>query len=471
MKRFELAINIIQVPIDFFLLLAAAVSAYQVRFLPFFLEFRPVLFDVSFAAYARIAAAVALFWIVLFALLGLYNTHPQRRFFSDVVHIFFGCSAGLSGVALYLVFTQQVFDSRFLVAVSWVFAIAYVVSGRLAMRFLKAAFYRFGFGTRQVVVIGASARARAIANVLRERKELGYTVLGVFETFSQLLASLPKTPIDEVLYAHDVPNTNDALGVIEWCTAHQVIFKYPADLFATYSSNVSVHPVGGIPIIEIRRTRLEGWGRVVKRLFDLAGSSLGVMVAAPIMAGAALAIFFETGFPIIYRNERVGLKGKKFFTLKFRSMYQKDCTGPQFGSAGQAAEAREAALIATHGNRVGPIYKIANDPRVTPVGRWLRRWSIDELPQFLNVLRGDMSIVGPRPHQPREVAQYGVHHKRVFFMKPGITGLAQIAGRSDLSFEEESALDVFYLEHWSLWLDCIILLKTPFAVLRRRRVL
>src|SRR3989338_4636640 len=121
--------------------------------------------------------------------------------------------------------------------------------------------------------------------------------------------------------------------------------------------------------------------------------------------------------------------------------------------------------------KTGPIYKIVDDPRVTPVGRFLRRWSIDELPQFFNVILGDMSIVGPRPHQPREVAKYAASHKLVLFIKPGVTGLAQISGRSDLSFEEEIALDAFYMEHWRLWLDVVIFLKTPLALFRRRRAL
>jgi lipopolysaccharide/colanic/teichoic acid biosynthesis glycosyltransferase len=157
-----------------------------------------------------------------------------------------------------------------------------------------------------------------------------------------------------------------------------------------------------------------------------------------------------------------GLEGK------YCSMYQKDSTGVQFGDAGQAALAREEELIKLHNTRTGPIYKIGNDPRVTPFGRWLRRWSIDELPQFFNVLKGDMSLVGPRPHQPREVDAYQPHHRRVLAIRPGITGLAQISGRSDLSFEDEVRLDTWYIENWSPALDLYILLKTPFAVLYRK---
>ena len=186
---------------------------------------------------------------------------------------------------------------------------------------------------------------------------------------------------------------------------------------------------------------------------------------------SALIILFETGRPIIYKNERVGLRGKKFFTFKFRSMYQKDSTGVQFGESGMKAEEKEKELIKTSSIKQGPIYKIKNDPRVTPFGKFIRRWSIDEFPQFFNVLLGEMSIVGPRPHQPREVEKYEQSHRKVFTLKPGITGLAQISGRSNLSFEEEIKLDIFYIEKWSLLLDFIIFIKTPFVVLRRRGAL
>lgn len=152
-------------------------------------------------------------------------------------------------------------------------------------------------------------------------------------------------------------------------------------------------------------------------------------------------------------------------------MYRETSTGSQFGELGKKAEEAEKELIKNQSARKGPIYKIVNDPRVTKFGRFIRRWSIDELPQFFNVLKGEMSVVGPRPHQPREVEYYEEKYRKVFTLKPGVTGLAQISGRSDLDFEEEMKLDVFYIEKWGLLLDFIIFIKTPFILFRRRRVL
>ena len=181
------------------------------------------------------------------------------------------------------------------------------------------------------------------------------------------------------------------------------------------------------------------------------------------MLFSALAILFETGLPILFRNERAGEHGKLFNALKFRTMYQKYCIGTSFSDHEHALE-YEKELIAKQSIKEGPVYKIKDDPRVTRAGKFLRRASIDELPQLFNVLSGKMSLVGPRPHQKREIEQYEKHHKRVLEIKPGITGLPQISGRSDLSFEEEVRFDIYYMEHWSLKLDFIILLKTPFVV-------
>jgi len=199
---------------------------------------------------------------------------------------------------------------------------------------------------------------------------------------------------------------------------------------------------------------------------DIFLSLLLLFVLSPLFILVALTILIETGRPVIYRNERVGQTGKKFIALKFRSMYQKDSTGSQFGKSGRAALQKEEELIKKQSSKTGPIYKIKDDPRVTPFGRLLRVYSLDELPQFWNILKGEMSLIGPRPHQPREVAGYGKQQKLVLTIRPGLSGLAQISGRSDLNFEEEIRLDSFYIENWSLLLDLIILVKTPFIALK-----
>ncbi len=471
MKRFELFFLVLQVPLDFLFLLLAGILAYWLRFSPWAVAVKPVMFGLSFGDYLPIVVIVALSWLILFALSGLYEPDPNRRFAADVRRIFLACSAGVAGIALYLLFTQSQFDSRFLVAVGWGLAMFFVASGRLLMRGIKSVCYRIGYGARRVFIIGQNTLAQTLSQMMNTRKELGYIVSGVFPAWAEARQAMAQKDIDEIIFTNPREAENDAIEAIRFCTEHHVVFKYSADLFATFATNLSVQPLAGIPIVEIKRTPLEGWGRVVKRCVDVGGSIFFIILTSPLMALVGLFILIETGRPVIYKNERIGPKDKRFFAFKFRSMYQKDCTGPQFGVEGALAERREEPLIQSQSIKDGPVYKIANDPRVTPLGKWLRRFSLDELPQFFNVLLGQMSLVGPRPHQPREVQRYHPEHRKVFAIKPGITGLAQISGRSDLSFDEEVRLDVFYIEHWSLWLDFIILIKTPFVLFRKRKAL
>ncbi|HYE59750.1 MAG TPA: sugar transferase [Candidatus Kapabacteria bacterium] len=470
MKRTELLLMVLQVPMDFFMLFLAGLLAYSFRFTAWAVHLKPVQFNLPLGEYVNVLGTVAIGWLIIFALLGLYSTDSNRKITQELSRIFFACLIGLGAIAVYLLFSTERFDSRFLVGVGTMLAIVFVVFGRLVVRGLKAILYRLHIGLRRIVVIGSGHVTEAIVAMLGNRRELGYEVVGTYPQFTAATVSALNTlQPDEVLFTNPRANEEETLQAIDYCLEHHLTFKYSADLFATYATNMAVHPLAGVPIVELRRTRLEGWGRVVKWIADSVGSVIMIILTSPIMLVTAIVILIESGRPVLYKNERVGKFGKRFFTYKFRSMYQKYCTGPQFKNT--TAEVFEQELIQTQNTKAGPVYKIGNDPRVTPFGRFIRRWSIDELPQFFNVLRGEMSIVGPRPHQPKEVAQYEKHHKHVLHIKPGVTGLAQISGRSDLTFEEEVRLDVLYMEKWSLILDLIIFLKTPFILCKKRKAL
>lgn len=469
MKRLELILTFIQLPLDYCLLILAGLTAYNLRYAGFVTSIRPILFGLSFHNFVITLLWVALAWLLIFALSGLYRVNPNRKLAHDLTSIIMGCSTGFAAIAVYLFFTLTKFDSRFLVLTSWILAMVYVFIGHVAVRSLRSLFYRYGIGQRATIIIGDESIAEAIKDTLTNEPRRGYKITGTYTAFdqharTQIVKNLP----DEMIFTNPRAAEDETLAAIDFCNEHHITFKYSADLFATISTNMSVSTVAGIPIIELRRTRLSGWGRISKRLFDIVVSIILIVLFSPIYLLTALATLFESGRPIIYKNERVGQFGRNFLTLKFRSMYQRFSTGPQFGRSGEQALKREAELIKTNGSKAGPVYKIKNDPRVTPFGTFIRRWSIDELPQFVNVLRGDMSLVGPRPHQPREVEHYEKHHKIVFTIRPGITGLAQISGRSNLSFEDEVKLDTFYIENWNWLLDLIILIKTPFIVLLRK---
>lgn len=206
----------------------------------------------------------------------------------------------------------------------------------------------------------------------------------------------------------------------------------------------------------------------MKRCIDIVGSVVGLIVLSPVAVLVAVAIILDSGLPIFYVSDRIG-RSRAFPMIKFRSMQTALSTGAAYG--GESAEQLYQELIRERSERKGPVPKIIDDPRWTRVGKWIRRFSLDELPQLMNVLRGEMSLVGPRPHLPSEVANYERHHQKVLAIKPGMTGLAQVSGRSDIDFDEEVRLDRYYIEHWSLWLDIRILLKTVAVVFQSRKTL
>jgi exopolysaccharide biosynthesis polyprenyl glycosylphosphotransferase len=217
-------------------------------------------------------------------------------------------------------------------------------------------------------------------------------------------------------------------------------------------TRVAIRPVCGLPLLHMERPELTGLRRLTKEVFDGAASLLGLIFLAPVLITIALAVKAGSRGPVFYRQERVGRDGRTFSMLKFRSMV-----------VGAHRMVDELAGE-SDGNEV--LFKVRNDPRVTRVGRALRRYSLDELPQLVNVLRGDMSLVGPRPPLSTEVERYGFDMNRRFLVKPGLTGLWQVSGRSDLSWDDSVRIDVRYVENWSLTFDFMILWKTVGAVLR-----
>lgn len=475
MKKSEIILTTINFPLDLLMLLSAGLAAYFLRFTKFFTAIKPVIFDLPFEKYLPLMLMVAGGWMILFVFVGLYKIKPGRKLPNELSRVFYACSTGLAAVAIYSFFRRELFDSRFIVLAGWGLAIAFVSAERVLMRLIKNLLYRLGVGVRFVVIIGEGHVSDILRETIIHRKGLGLRFSAQFKDFNESAKTeieklIKQKKTDEILLTNPKADQNEALALIDFCEENHLIFRYSADLFSTYLTNINIATLSGIPIVEMQKTRLQAWGRVIKRLMDLAGSLILLVLTSPFTLAAALAVYLETGFPVIFKNERVGEAEKKFNTLKFRSMRQKYCIGPQFKENDEALSF-EKNLIRQQSIKEGPVYKIKDDPRITKVGQFVRRWSLDELPQLLNILAGQMSLVGPRPHQPREVERYEKHHRRVLNIKPGLTGLAQISGRSDLEFEEEVRLDTFYLEHWSVVMDLFILLKTPFILLKSRKAL
>lgn len=468
-RRHQLTFAVILVPLDYLLLVLAAVAAHRLRF-DTFVELRPAISLIPYASYLKAALVVAAAYIPLFALSGLYTLERPRRILSEAVRVISACTLGVMGLIILIFFRGELFASRFVVLAAWLLSIAFVVAGRLMVRAVHAALLRRGITALRVAVVGGDdPSTRAIVAAFRERPGLGYAVVKRLPKWSDAaaaeLAALDDAGgLDEVFVTDPHIDREELTRVIEFSEDRHLTFRYAADTLAAHAY-LTTTTVAGIPVIEVKRTRLDGWGRVFKRAFDVVASLVLIVLTSPIMLAAAVAVALESRGPVIFRNERVGAHGRKFSVYKFRSMRADLSVGSQFGDQ-QAALEYEKKLIAERSVKGGPVYKIKDDPRVTRVGRFIRRYSIDELPQLFNVLKGDMSLVGPRPHQTREVEKYERHHRRVLTIRPGLTGLAQVSGRSDLDFEDEVRLDIFYIENWTPLLDLAILLKTPAAAVR-----
>ncbi|MFH1621306.1 MAG: sugar transferase [Patescibacteria group bacterium] len=470
-KRLDLTFTALLLPLDIMALLAAASTAYALRFSSFVTEVLPILQDVPYASFISTSFIFVGVWLVLFALAGLYST-TTRRAWSELGRIILACGAGTMIVIATVFFRRELVTSRFIVLAVFAFSVLYTWLARLILRVARHILLRAGIGHNLIVVIGSSRQAKDLIETYKKRPILGFTVLRQFSTWNEEVKRTVKklkdhNDLDAVLLADANLDKRKALNLISFAEDEHLSFSYLADQFAAQFTNIKVETNAGQPVIEVKATPLDGWGRIAKRAFDIFFSLILLITISPVILLATLALLIEDGFPVFFHNVRVGERGRAFKCYKLRSMWRKYSIGPQFAGTNKAL-AMEQKLIKEKSIKGGPVYKIANDPRVTPVGKFIRRWSIDELPNFWNVLIGDMSLVGPRPHQPREVEKYEPHQRRVLAIRPGITGMAQISGRSDLVFDDEAQIDTWYIKNWSPSLDLYILLKTPFVVLTKK---
>jgi len=454
------------------MIVLAGVSAYYIRYAQFFQELRPVIFNLQFGGYIKIVLLIAALWLIIFAFTGLYNIKGSRRLAQEIFRVILACSTGFMLIVILIFVRRELFDSRFIVLAGWILSIIYISFSRSLIRLIQRALFKYGIGVHQVVLVGNSKTTDNLIYYFSSKKSSGYEVVKRFRDFSietanELAEFLKTKEVDEIMQSDPNLSKPEILRLYDFADEHHLTFKYAADLLGAKVLKTEVREMAGIPIVEVKKTPLDGWGRIIKRIFDIILAVCLIIIFSPIMFFFALLIKLDSRGPVFYKNERVSKNGI-FKLFKFRSMQAQHCVGKEYGE--DSALKYEKELINRQNTKQGePIYKIANDPRLTGVGKFIRRWSIDELPQFFNVLAGNMSLVGPRPHQPREVARYEHHHKKVMSIKPGITGLAQISGRSDLSFEDEVKLDTYYIENWSLLFDLSILLRTPLAVIKERK--
>lgn len=449
MRKKDLIFNLILLPLDFAMLLAAAFSAYFLRFSPPITELKPVLFNLPIYQYFTLSVAVASVMIVIFALSGLYMMRRTTPILRELTRITLDVSAGITLVVMYMFFNRDLFDSRFILLAAWVLAIVFVIFARLFVRAMrKLLLYTKKIGVENVLILGSGEEASRIKKQIKKDKKMGLHLVGSMSqpNLERVRALHKQKGLERVIVVDAKAGRDEIMRIVNYCEEHGIQFSYVPDMFGAIVADMSLDILEGIPVVSVKPSPLDGWGRVLKRVVDLFGAFLALAIFWPLFLIFAAAIKWETEGPILVKLKRIS-HGREFYLYKFRSMV-KD------------ADKYKKELMHLNERNDGPLFKLTEDPRITKTGKFLRAHRFDELPQLFNVLKGDISLVGPRPHEPAEIKQYSDHHKKVLALKSGITGLAQVSGASDLSFEEEVKLDRFYIENWSIKKDILILFRT-----------
>jgi exopolysaccharide biosynthesis polyprenyl glycosylphosphotransferase len=455
------------VVLDAVLVIGAFLLAYWVRYS---LRIGPAIKEqVSLGQYEPLILFLVVVMLPLLLFKGAYAWRLGRETVDDVVTAFSTATIAIAAMVVLSSMLQEYGYSRAVTIYVWVLLIVLLSFGRTLYRGIQGLLHRQGIGVQRLVIVGATDVGKMVMQSVISRPDLGYLLEGfVVEraadasrdfgrfrslgTVAQLPSLVESGQVDQIVVALPASSHEEVAPIVGLCERHGVGLKIVPDLFETSLGRVNVDEIAGIPLLDVKDRPLRRLERGAKRLLDVVIAGLALVITLPISAVIALLIRLESGSPIFIRQDRVGLDGRVFHCWKFRTMRK---------------DAGDLRSVLEERNEVeGPLFKIRNDPRCTHIGRRLRRLSLDELPQLLNVLRGDMSLVGPRPPLPQEVEQYDERQRRRLLVQPGMTGLWQVSGRSDLHFDEMVMMDVYYASNWSLALDAKILLRTVVAVIR-----
>ncbi len=420
---------------------------------------------VPYSEYLPIGLLLTVILIVAYWLDGVYEFPRGRSWLNEVYRIIRGTTTGVIIMVVGLFFYRPYFYSRLIFIYAFVLIVFLLGFSRLLKNLVLVQLRERGIGVRRVLIVGAGETGRMVMRTIVAQPELGYQILGFIDddpeksnseigrfkglgTIDNLrnLIQAEDSNIEEVIITLPWMYHRKIVNIMAQCERQNVTARLVPDLFQMSLSRVEIEDLNGIPLIGIREITFSRWGLIVKRAIDIIASATALIALAPLLGLIALAIMLDSPGPVLFRQTRVGKDGKTFTLHKFRSM--------------RVGAEQEQDKLAERNEATGPLFKMRDDPRLTRVGKILRRFSLDELPQLLNVLRGEMSLVGPRPPLPKEVDEYQEWHKKRLAIAPGLTGLWQVSGRSDLTFDEMVLLDIYYIENWSPALDTIITLRT-----------
>lgn len=460
---------------DFLALLVAFVVAYVLRVS---ISHAPTSAPVHARTYLDIFLTLLPFWILIFALLGLYQTRVHQKRFSELGRVLVGSFIGILFIISYgYVANVEVFPARLVTLYGFALAFVFVVIFRTLARGVRRQLFGFGIGINNVLIVGDTRLSQELVDGLAHTSVTGYRVLGVvggvrhapktkfghrlFASFDQAVERLKNQSLHTIIQTELYPSAGQNDAILNYAQTHHIDYRFVPGNGELFVGNIDVDLFRSVPVIAVQQTALLGWGRVVKRLFDVVLGGLALIAASPFMLAIAVLIKLSDGGPVFFRQARLTRFNHKFKVFKFRSnnlAYNGLSPEEAFSKMGQPE------LIEKY--RANGDW-LPNDPRITPLGRWLRRTSLDELPQLINVVRGDLSLVGPRALIPEELSLYEKRHN-ILAIRSGMTGLAQVSGRRNIPFEERRKLDLYYVQNWRFRDDLIILAKTVWIVLFHR---
>lgn len=442
------------------------------------LNHTPLSADVHAHTYILVLIGLLPFWILIFALLGLYNSRIYDRRFSELGHLFVGTFIGILFVISYsYMFDITIFPARLVTVYGFGLAFIFVLVFRTLARGTRRQLFSYGVGINNVLIVGDTPITQELINSLSNAAATGYRVIGViggtkhphkdknefpiFASFKEAKKSLAKKQLHTIIQTELYADTASNDEILTYAQEHHVAYRFVPGNSELFVGNIEVDLFQAVPVIAVHQTALVGWGRVVKRLTDLVISGLLLLLASPFILLIALAVKVNDGGPVFFRQTRLTRFNHKFKVFKFRSN-KMEYNGLSPEQAFEKMGRPELIKIYRANGDQMP-----DDPRVTSLGRLLRRTSLDELPQLINVVRGDISLVGPRALIPEELDIYAKRHN-ILSVKSGMTGLAQVSGRRNISYDERRKLDLYYAQNWSLLGDLVIFIKTIWIVLFHR---
>ena len=472
----SLVYGLILVVGDALALVAAFVAAYLLRG---HLSKVPVAHPIQGITYLRIFLLLLPFWMLVFALLGLYNTWIHEKRFVELGRLLIGTFIGLLFVTSYAYFSNRVvFPAKLVPVYGFGLAFLFLAVFRNTARFIRSRLFSYGVGITNLLIVGDTKIAAELIGSLADSRISGYRIIGVvankshikdnypqlkvFEDFNSAVKKLRAEDIHGIvqteLYASGERNNE----ILEYAQTRHISYRFVPGNSELFVGNIAVELFrSSIPVIAVHQTALIGWGRIVKRFSDVIFSALALIPALPVMVVIAVVIkLSDFSAPVLFKDARLTRFGNVVRIYKFRS-HKRAYSGLTPEEAFAKMGRRELIKPYREGGD-----RMPDDPRISRIGKFLRRTSLDELPQLLNIFKGDISFVGPRALQPSELNEFA-KKDMILAVKSGLTGLAQVSGRKDLPVPERRKLDLYYVQNWSLWMDLTILVKTVRVVADR----